>query len=84
MNLDANATVSYLVQIVLLNFSKDFQRFLINYGHAIVDFGLVSVCDSSEKTKGDDKAATCNGNVDRLSYHLRTTFSKLRKDEEKG
>lgn len=55
-NLKAAATVAYAAHIVLLNFIKDFQMFLINRGHTIVEKLPVSVSQSAEETTDDDTA----------------------------
>lgn len=57
-----NATVAYPVQIVPLNFTKDFQRFPISPRHAIVGLLLVWVSESPKKTRDNKTAEVCEGN----------------------
>lgn len=47
--LKGNGTVAYPVYIVLMNFIKDFQKFIINHEHKIVDLLPISVSETSEE-----------------------------------
>lgn len=46
--LKANATVAYPVNTVLLNFSKEFRRYLIDHGHTLVELLPVSTSEISK------------------------------------
>lgn len=59
--MEPNATVAYSIHIVLLNFIKNFQMFLIYREHEIVGLLLAFFSGSSEETKDDVKAEGCDG-----------------------
>lgn len=58
----ANFTITYPVSIALLNFTKDFRRFLTNHRNTIVELLPVSVSETSQKTRDDYTAEDCDGN----------------------
>lgn len=59
--LKKNSTATYPVHIVLPNFIKDFQRFLIHHRHTIVGLFPVLAFVFLEETRDDDKAEGCGG-----------------------
>lgn len=60
--LKANATVAYPIHPFLLTFTKDFQRFLIDYGHTIPGLLLVLVPETASETRDNYAAEDCDGN----------------------
>lgn len=56
MTLKANGTVAYPVHIVLLNFTKDFQKLLMNHRNSIGPPLQVLVSKSFEEIKDDNTA----------------------------
>lgn len=57
--LKSNPIVVYPAEIVLLNFTSDFQKFLINHGHRNVGQLLVLVSNSFEETRDDNISEDC-------------------------
>lgn len=66
--LKAKATVSYPVQIVLLNFTKAFRRFLIDRRHTFV--GILPVVSSSLTDKEYDFEQECWNDPFKKNYFL--------------
>lgn len=61
--LKANATVGYPVHIVLLNYAKDLQRFLVDHGQTMIGLLPVSVSHFAAKTRDKDIAEACDGKM---------------------
>lgn len=52
--LKVTATVAYLVHMVLLDFTKEYHRFLIDYGHTLVGWLPVFASIWNEKENNND------------------------------
>lgn len=53
--------MAYPVHLVLLYFTKDFRRFLVDHGHAKVGLFPYLVSKSVVETRDDDTAEDCDG-----------------------
>lgn len=59
--LKANATVAYLVQVVLLNFRKEYRWYLIDNGYSFVGLWPVSTAEQDQKTNLGDTLESRSG-----------------------